>query len=81
MAESARLSLPARILIGLLVVYRRVLSPWLGPTCRFYPTCSRYSIEAIRLHGVLRGSWLTARRVSRCHPLHAGGLDPVPRGR
>lgn len=81
MAETRRPSIPARLLIGLLVVYRRVLSPWIGPTCRFQPTCSRYSIEAIRLHGVLRGCWLTLRRVSRCHPFHAGGLDPVPRGR
>ena len=81
MTESCKPSVPARILIGLLGVYRRVLSPWLGPTCRFYPTCSRYSIEAIRRHGVLHGSWLMVRRVSRCHPFHAGGLDPVPRGR
>ena len=65
-------------LIGLLVVYRRLLSPLLGENCRFYPTCSRYAIEAIRAHGALRGSWLAVRRVGRCHPFHVGGVDPVP---
>ena len=68
----------ARLLIALLVVYRKVLSPLLGQNCRFHPTCSRYAIEAIRTHGAARGGWLAVRRVSRCHPFHEGGLDPVP---
>ena len=58
--------------------YRRFLSPLKPPTCRFHPTCSRYADEAIARHGALRGTWLTLRRLSRCHPWHAGGIDPVP---
>jgi hypothetical protein len=75
---SARYGLVARALVGLLLVYRRLLSPLLGQNCRFYPTCSRYAIEAIRAHGAVRGGWLAVRRVTRCHPFHEGGLDPVP---
>ena len=70
--------LPARLLIGLISVYRRFISPMLGPRCRFYPSCSAYALEAIRVHGAGRGSWLAVRRLSRCHPFHQGGLDPVP---
>jgi uncharacterized protein len=66
------------LLVGLLTVYRRFISPLLGPRCRFYPSCSAYALEAVQLHGALRGSWLAMRRLSRCHPFHAGGLDPVP---
>lgn len=58
--------------------YRIVLSPMLGPTCRFVPSCSAYALEALRVHGALRGSWLTVRRIGRCHPFHPGGYDPVP---
>jgi len=67
-----------RLLILLIQAYRLVLSPLLGPRCRFHPTCSAYAIEAIRLHGALRGSALAARRIVRCHPLNPGGIDPVP---
>jgi uncharacterized protein len=68
----------ARLLMLLLTGYRMFISPLLGPRCRFYPSCSAYALEAVQVHGALRGSWLAARRLSRCHPFHAGGLDPVP---
>lgn len=58
--------------------YRVVLSPLLGPRCRYYPSCSAYALEALRVHGPLRGGWLAARRITRCHPLREGGRDPVP---
>jgi uncharacterized protein len=73
-----RPSAAAWLLIVLLNGYRRFVSPLLGPRCRFYPSCSAYALEAVQVHGALRGSWLTVRRLSRCHPFHAGGLDPVP---
>lgn len=59
-------------------MYQRVVSPLLGPRCRFHPSCSSYAIEAIERHGALRGSWLAGRRIVRCHPLNEGGFDPVP---
>lgn len=62
----------------LIRAYQLVLSPLLGPSCRFYPSCSQYGIEAIDTHGALRGTWLTIKRISRCHPWHEGGFDPVP---
>ena len=68
----------ARLLMLLLTGYRTFISPLLMPRCRFYPSCSAYALEAVQLHGAVRGSWLAARRLSRCHPFHAGGLDPVP---
>ncbi|HBF50183.1 MAG TPA: membrane protein insertion efficiency factor YidD [Massilia sp.] len=66
------------LLIWIVRAYRLVLSPMLGQNCRFYPSCSCYAIEALQTHGALRGSWLTVRRLGRCHPWNAGGLDPVP---
>jgi uncharacterized protein len=72
------ISVAGRVLVVLLTGYRRFISPLLGPRCRFYPSCSAYALEAVQLHGALRGSWLAFRRLSRCHPFHAGGIDPVP---
>lgn len=65
------------VLISLLRGYQAVISPWLPPACRYSPTCSEYAIEAIRKYGAVRGSWMAARRLARCHPFHAGGFDPV----
>jgi putative membrane protein insertion efficiency factor len=71
-------SLLAKPLIWLVRGYQLVISPMLPPSCRFYPTCSEYALEALRRHGAAKGSWLAARRVCRCHPWHPGGHDPVP---
>jgi hypothetical protein len=67
-----------RILLALIGAYRLLLSPVLGASCRFYPTCSAYAAEAIETHGALRGAWLALKRIVKCHPWHPGGLDPVP---
>jgi uncharacterized protein len=66
------------LLIGLIKAYQYLISPFLGPSCRFHPTCSHYAIEAISEHGVLKGGYLSVRRIIKCHPLHEGGHDPVP---
>jgi len=70
--------LAARGAAGLLAGYKRFLSPLLPPACRFHPTCSEYAREAILRHGLWKGAWLALRRLSRCHPFHPGGVDPVP---
>jgi putative membrane protein insertion efficiency factor len=67
-----------KVLVSLIRAYRYVLSPFLGNHCRFYPSCSSYAEGAISQHGVFVGTWLTIRRLARCHPWHAGGQDPVP---
>lgn len=73
------MSSPAvRVLVGLLHGYQHRISPALPPTCRFYPSCSSYAIEALQMHGLPRGSWLALRRLLRCAPWHPGGIDPVP---
>ena len=69
---------PARLLIGVVRLYRLTISPVLAPSCRYWPSCSEYAIEALRIHGAGRGSWLTAKRLCRCHPWSAGGVDDVP---
>jgi putative membrane protein insertion efficiency factor len=66
------------LLIGLLRAYRFAISPLYGQVCRYHPTCSAYALEAVEVHGALRGSWLAMRRVLRCHPWALGGYDPVP---
>ncbi|MCA1798431.1 MAG: membrane protein insertion efficiency factor YidD [Xanthomonadaceae bacterium] len=68
-----------RTLVKFLInAYRWVISPVLGPHCRYHPTCSAYALEALDRHGAARGSWLAVKRVARCHPWHEGGVDPVP---
>ncbi|WP_083770294.1 MULTISPECIES: membrane protein insertion efficiency factor YidD [Citrifermentans] len=65
------------IFIGLVVFYQRFISPLKAPSCRFYPTCSHYSLQALEKYGPVKGLWLTAARVLKCHPFHPGGYDPV----
>lgn len=69
---------PARLLVGSIILYRRFVSPWLPPTCRYEPSCSAYALEAIRLHGAVRGSVMALKRIARCHPWAPGGIDKVP---
>jgi putative membrane protein insertion efficiency factor len=66
------------LLQALIRAYQYLISPWLGNRCRFYPSCSEYTVEALQKYGVGKGLWLGARRVCRCHPWHPGGHDPVP---
>lgn len=68
----------SRILVALVRLYQRLISPLLPARCRFHPTCSDYAIEAFRTHGARRGSWLALKRIGRCHPWNEGGIDPVP---
>lgn len=65
-------------LLALVRLYQWTLSPFLGGQCRYWPTCSHYAVEALKTHGGIKGSWLTARRLLRCHPFAKGGYDPVP---
>ena len=66
------------LLLWLIDAYRLLLSPFFGRQCRFYPTCSAYARESIEVHGALRGTWLTVKRIAKCAPWHPGGVDPVP---
>jgi len=73
-----RRSVLARPLVWLVRIYQWTISPLLGPVCRYYPSCSAYGVTALERHGLLRGGWLTVRRVLRCHPWAPGGVDHVP---
>ncbi len=68
-----------RFFIWLISIYQRLVSPLMGPCCRFHPTCSEYAKEALESHGLVMGIWLTIKRLSKCHPLGGSGFDPVPR--
>jgi putative membrane protein insertion efficiency factor len=75
-----KISTALRIIpIGLIKGYQSLISPMLGPHCRFHPSCSHYAVEAINEHGVVKGGWLSIKRISRCHPFNDGGFDPVPK--
>lgn len=67
-----------KIFISFIRFYQVAISPLKPPTCRFYPTCSQYGLEAVQRFGALKGGWLTLKRISKCHPFHPGGVDPVP---
>ncbi|MBR2515436.1 MAG: membrane protein insertion efficiency factor YidD [Halomonas sp.] len=69
------------VMVGLVKVYQYTISPLLGPRCRFWPSCSSYTIEAIQVHGPFKGAWMAAKRIVKCHPGNPGGMDPVPGGR
>jgi uncharacterized protein len=74
----ARPGTVSRGMLAWITAYQRYISPFLGPRCRFYPTCSSYAATALRDHGAVRGLWLSVRRIGRCHPWNRGGYDPVP---
>ncbi len=67
-----------KVFISLIRFYQVVISPIKPPSCRFYPTCSHYGLEAVQRFGALKGGWLTLKRILKCHPFHPGGIDPVP---
>ena len=77
-AKPVVLRLPSLVLRLAIRGYQVAISPVLPPACRYYPTCSNYAIEAIEKYGALRGGWMAARRIGRCHPFSPGGFDPVP---
>jgi len=68
----------AQLAIWVVRAYQRAVSPALPSSCRYYPTCSQYAVEALERYGLVKGSWLSLKRIARCHPFHPGGFDPVP---
>ena len=68
----------SKLFVWLILAYQKIISPLMGPSCRFHPTCSSYAKEAIESYGLLRGTWLALKRISKCHPLGDSGFDPVP---
>ena len=78
MAASDLILIPRRLVQAVIRGYQLLISPLLPPSCRFTPSCSQYALEAVGRHGAVRGTWLAARRLVRCHPFHPGGFDPVP---
>jgi hypothetical protein len=78
MTGSGVLRLPRQLVVLVIRGYQRFISPALPPACRFTPSCSQYTLEAVSRYGVVRGGWLGLRRIARCHPWHPGGPDPVP---
>lgn len=78
---STLLLVPRNVCIALLVAYRAIVSPLYGDVCRYYPSCSAYTLQAIQQHGAVRGIWLGARRIARCHPWAVGGVDDIPEPR
>jgi putative membrane protein insertion efficiency factor len=76
--NDARTSIGARGLLGFVRAYQKAISPLLGQNCRYHPSCSHYTYEAIEIHGAVKGSWFGVKRIGRCHPFHEGGFDPVP---
>jgi len=77
-SPESRRSPVARVVLLLVRAYQKVVSPLSGANCRYAPSCSHYTYEAVEIHGALKGSWMGVRRISRCHPFHEGGYDPVP---
>ena len=78
MTDLVRWLRPRNLVVGLIRIYQKLVSPTMSPNCRYQPTCSRYAAESIERFGVLRGGWLGIKRIGRCHPLRPGGYDPVP---
>ena len=71
-------SIARQAVLFILLIYKRMISPWMIPCCRYQPTCSEYAMEAVSKYGVIKGGWLATKRLLRCHPFHPGGWDPVP---
>ena len=78
MERETHRSMPATVMLAMIRAYSRFISPLLGANCRYHPTCSSYTRQAIELHGAAKGLWMGVRRIGRCHPMHPGGYDPVP---
>jgi len=76
--EATPIGIVPKLLVRCFIVYQIAVSPFFAPSCRFHPTCSAYMIQAISLHGSFKGLWLGLKRIAKCHPLHAGGIDNVP---